>query len=517
MYTTIDSMQAAGYDVLVAGDFNIDFLRCMDKPSHVKTLVESMTRLSMIPIDIMKRQVVAYTNVDNNREKPKYKWLDHMWVSSKNTTLVRTVRITDIRCNTSDHLPILMKYDLYSSEVLDALSNYILKAVECVDKKSTNLLPKGARIRKLKPWWDDTLTKLHDDVCKTYVNYRDSGYKNDLKPPFQKAKVSFRSFRRLREIEHHNLKLKELNNNGFWRHMKKMQYVKQIITCPLADIRDAYKKIFTNRIQSDVDESNVLNELKEHLDRVESDSHKFKLEYGEMKDVISTLKNGKSRGMSNISNEMIKHCDSKLLIKTLQICYGKMIEYSRVPTNFNISIIKPLIKDHKSPSNTINNLRPVAISDVYSVMFEKILLGRIKLESKEHDKQFGFKQNSSCAHAVFILKQVMNLCKQKKRSLYVLAVDLTKAFDKVFRPLLWLNMFKRDISPFIILALMNYYNNSQVVIELDDERSDMFRTLLGVKQGGPSSPTSFNFIAHQVIVEIGQLGIGVTLGKQLEI
>ncbi|RNA11416.1 hypothetical protein BpHYR1_038011 [Brachionus plicatilis] len=120
--------------------------------------------------------------------------------------------------------------------------------------------------------------------------------------------------------------------------------------------------------------------------------------------------------MSNISNEMIKYCDSKLLIKTLQICYGKIIEDSRVPTNFNISIIKPLIKDHMSPSNT----RPVAISDVY--------------KSKEHDKQFGFKQSSSCAHAVFILKQ---------RSLYVLAVDLTKAFDKVFRPLLWLNMFKR--------------------------------------------------------------------------
>ncbi|RNA43332.1 RNA-directed DNA polymerase from mobile element jockey-like [Brachionus plicatilis] len=275
-------------------------------------------------------------------------------------------------------------------------------------------------------------------------------------------------------------------NFGNLRHMKKMQYVKQIITCPLADIRDANKKIFTNRIQLDVDERNVLNELKEHLDRVESDSPKFKLEYGEMKDVISTLKNGKSSGMSNISNEMIKYCDSKLLIKTLQICYGKMIEYSRVPTNFNISIIKPLIKDHKSPSNTINNLRPVAISDVYSVMFEKILLGRIKLESKEHDKQFGFKQNSSCAHAVFILKQVMNLCKQKKRSLYVLAVDLTK-FSGLF----------------------------YVVIELDDERSDVFRTLLGVKQGGPSSPTLFNFIAHQVIVEIEQLGIGVTVGKQL--
>ncbi|RNA04335.1 hypothetical protein BpHYR1_035830, partial [Brachionus plicatilis] len=202
-------MQAAGYDVLVAGDFNIDFLRCMDKPSHVKTLVESMTRLSMIPIDIMKRQGVAYTYVDNKREKPKYKWLNHMWVSSKNTTLVRTGEIHKNRTHSEiskprldheiqhirsqysqlvqkslkDNASMISKQEkiktpevvrIVVGEVLDALSNYILKAVECVDKKSTNLLPNGARIRKLKPWWDDTLTKLHDDVCKTYVNYRDS-------------------------------------------------------------------------------------------------------------------------------------------------------------------------------------------------------------------------------------------------------------------------------------------------------------------------------------------------------
>ena len=108
----------------------------------------------------------------------------------------------------------------------------------------------------------------------------------------------------------------------------------------------------------------------------------------------------------------------------------------------------------------------------------------------------------------------MNVCKQKKKHLYVLAVDLTKAFDKVFRPLLWLNMFRTGISTFIILALMNYFDNSLVVIELDDERSDVFRTLLGVKQG-PSSPTLFNFIAHQIIVDIEQLDIGVSVGKLL--
>ena len=191
-----------------------------------------------------------------------------------------------------------------------------------------------------------------------------------------------------------------------------------------------------------------------------------------------------------------------------------MIEYAAVPSCFNISIIKPLVKDDKLPTDTVNNLRPIAVSDIYSTLFEKVLLNEIKKQpsSTEHDKQFGFKPNSSCAHAVFVLKQVILICKHSKKRMYIIAIDLTKAFDKVHRPLLWLNMFKRGINPQIILVFMGYYELSMALVELDGERTEIFKINTGVKQGGPAL---FNFIAHFMIICIESLNIGVYIGKEL--
>ena len=133
---------------------------------------------------------------------------------------------------------------------------------------------------------------------------------------------------------------------------------------------------------------------------------------------------------------MIKYCKSTLLVDSLPLIFEKMIQHSVVPVDFNTSIVKPIVKDSSLPGDSISNLRPIAISNVYSSIFERILLNEIKTESNEHEKQFGFKHNSSCSHAVFILKQVLVICKMTNKKIYILAIDLSKAFDRIHRSLL---------------------------------------------------------------------------------
>ena len=99
--------------------------------------------------------------------------------------------------------------------------------------------------------------------------------------------------------------------------------------------------------------------------------------------------------------------DNKRMVRLITIFYRKIIETSIVPEDFNISIIKPLIKDNKKPSNNKSNLRPVAISDVNPNVFEKVLAKIVKSTCKTSMKQFGFKKRSSCAHAIFVLKQAL--------------------------------------------------------------------------------------------------------------
>lgn len=109
---------------------------------------------------------------------------------------------------------------------------------------------------------------------------------------------------------------------------------------------------------------------------------------------------------------MIKYCPSSKLIPLLARLYYFMINEQMQPEGFNVSIIKPLIKNDKKPNDDIGNTRPVAISDCLQNLFEKILLYEVIKGHREHKQQFGFKANS---HAVFVVSQVVNFAKEKKK------------------------------------------------------------------------------------------------------
>ena len=169
-----------------------------------------------------------------------------------------------------------------------------------------------------------------------------------------------------------------------------------------------------------------------------------------------------------------------------------------MPIDFTTTIIKPLVKDTTKPSDTINNLRPIAISDVFAIIYEKIILIEIRKTRKEHKKQFGFKSNSSCAHAVFLVLQALKQSKKLNRPIYMFAIDLTKTFDRVFRPLLWLKIFQAGCQSVIVCSLMKYY---EILLN-------------GVIQGGPSSPTLFNYTGDGFIECVEKLNFGVSIGLE---
>ncbi len=75
-----------------------------------------------------------------------------------------------------------------------------------------------------------------------------------------------------------------------------------------------------------------------------------------------------------------------------------MIELSCVPQKMNTSIIKPILKDPKKPTDDINNIRPLSISNCLAPILEN------RIFQKMPSHQFGFKK-TSCNHAIFFLKE----------------------------------------------------------------------------------------------------------------
>ena len=66
-------------------------------------------------------------------------------------------------------------------------------------------------------------------------------------------------------------------------------------------------------------------------------------------------------------------------------------------------------------------------------LFEAVFLIYLNLDHIDSGKQFDFKEELSCNHAGYVLQEAINLSIQNNKKLYVVAIDASKAFDKLCR------------------------------------------------------------------------------------
>ncbi len=174
----------------------------------------------------------------------------------------------------------------------------------------------------------------------------------------------------------------------------------------------------------------------------------------------------------------------------------------------------PLVKDEKLSSADLGNLRPLSISTCLANIFEKVMLRIIDNKYKQSNKQFGFRTNASCSHAVYILKETLKYAKHKQRRAIIAAIDASKAFDKVNRPYLWLILFEK-IGYTLTSTLVTYYSESKAYVMNTGLVSDTFSTTIGVKQGGPLSPRLFSLYVEGIIALVEHTGLGFRIGSYL--
>jgi hypothetical protein len=81
-------------------------------------------------------------------------------------------------------------------------------------------------------------------------------------------------------------------------------------------------------------------------------------------------------------------------------------------------------------SNAKFILNIAAVSEPDNNIFERLILNEVNKDYKEEDEQLGFKTNSSFSHAIFVVIQMINICKQRNK--HVMYVHLIKLLDQNF-------------------------------------------------------------------------------------
>ena len=150
-----------------------------------------------------------------------------------------------------------------------------------------------------------------------------------------------------------------------------------------------------------------------------------------LKTSSSTLLKNKSCGLDGLSAEHFMHSDN-CIVAILTKLFNLMIHYEVVPSAFGESISFQIPKTSKSASSSNStDYRGISINPIVSKIFEYCLLDKIGIFLSISSRQFGFKRNVACTHAIYALHKTVEYYNKHGSNVNFCALDLAKAFDKL--------------------------------------------------------------------------------------
>jgi hypothetical protein len=67
--------------------------------------------------------------------------------------------------------------------------------------------------------------------------------------------------------------------------------------------------------------------------------------------------------------------------------------------------------------------------------------------------------------AIFLIKQLMERCREQKKDMHMIFIDLEKAYDKVTTNVMWWALQKHEVSLKYITLMKDMYDNVVQVFE----------------------------------------------------
>jgi hypothetical protein len=116
--------------------------------------------------------------------------------------------------------------------------------------------------------------------------------------------------------------------------------------------------------------------------------------------------------------------------------------------------------------------------------------------------QFEFMPGRSTMEAIFLIRQRMERCREQKKDLHMIFIDLEKAYDKVPRNVIWWTLQKHKISSKYITLIKDMYDNVVISVRTSDRDTNDFSINIGLHQGSALSPYLFALVMDEVTRDI---------------
>ena len=233
----------------------------------------------------------------------------------------------------------------------------------------------------------------------------------------------------------------------------------------------------------------------------------------EVTKAIDELQSGKAAGPDGIPPEVFK-AGGPTLVKKLTEFLCLCWEDGSLPQDLKDARIVHLYKG-KGDKSSCDNYRGISLLSMAGKILAKVILNRLNkhlLDEVVPESQCGFRKNRGTVDMIFASKQIQEKCKEQNRDLYILFVDLTKAFDTVSRPGLWNILPRIGIPPKMVKMIQSFHDGMRARLANGDENNE-FPVTNGVKQVCVLAPTLFSFMFSMMLLSAfkeSDLGIEIT-------
>ena len=198
----------------------------------------------------------------------------------------------------------------------------------------------------------------------------------------------------------------------------------------LEQTRQFYVDLYTDEgIEVDAQET-MLSKITSKLTKNQAELCEVAVTHDEITEAVKPTQNDKSPGTDGLTYEFYK-AFWHLLGKDLVQVFHDSFEQMRLPDSQNYGLLTLLFK--KGERALLSNWRPISLLNTHYKILAKALstrLGKVLAHIVADDQTCGV-PDRTILNNVFILRDLVVICKQKNIPAAIISIDQMKAFDRV--------------------------------------------------------------------------------------
>ena len=114
---------------------------------------------------------------------------------------------------------------------------------------------------------------------------------------------------------------------------------------------------------------------------------------------------------------------------------------------------------------------------------------------------------------IFTLRQLQEKAVEQQQSLYMVFIDLTKAFDTVDRSTLWTLLRRYGCPESFVKIIQEFHDGMAGAVSIGGSTTDPFEISHRLKQGSVLAPTLFTLFLAALLSKVSEhLSTGVFIG-----